>query len=773
MKKIITLLFSPAVRLMNRFNYTERFMIFGILSLITISIVISTLFIHLTETIKLLEKELTGIVLVEKVSKNIQLLQQHRGLSAGLLTGVQSMKNDKLKKAEQFKIALNIVDNKLPAPSRLKSAWIDIKSASDNLLTQGLTLSIEENYAAHTLLISQLLNFESNIADEYFLIFDAEGDTYYLLDTSIDHLPNILEASAQIRGLGTSILAKKTLSEQESVALSALVTERNKELGKLKSNLEKVGHYNPAIQAVLSQIYLQTKASTQEMMSIVEADILQHKFSLPADAFFKLATKSIDLSYQQLNQTLLPTTKELLKQRLAREKYTLYINLGVAFSLFIVVTYFTCGIYISLTHNIRTLTTSAHAFAAGDFNARIQLATQDEFKQIGSSFNEMADGFVALLAIRHEDDARLRAIFDASLDAMVQIDSDGTVTGWNNQATITFGWTAEETIGQKLHDLIIPPDYRLAHIQGMNRFLATGNGEALNLRFEITALRKNGDEFPIEIYINPFKLADKYEFTAFINDVTARKQYEDEINRLSNSELNKAKLEAEKANRAKSEFLSSMSHELRTPMNAVLGFAQLLELEDLTEDQLDSVQQILTSGHYLMDLINQVLDLAKIESESLDINLESFDLKNLVQNCLSFAHVLSVKNEISIFNNICVDCYGDVIADKVRLKQVLLNLISNAIKYNCVGGCVTLSSKVMNPKLLRINIEDTGRGLSEKQQAKLFQPFERLSAKNSNIEGSGIGLVISKKLIEAMNGKIGVESTVGIGSCFWIEIPLA
>ena len=206
-------------------------------------------------------------------------------------------------------------------------------------------------------------------------------------------------------------------------------------------------------------------------------------------------------------------------------------------------------------------------------------------------------------------------------------------------------------------------------------------------------------------------------------------------------------------------------------MNAVLGFAQLLELDELSEDQTDSVQHILTAGHHLMDLINEVLDLAKIESDKLQLNLEAVDLGELIQNCLSLVQPLAIKNQVTLIDETCKDCHSAVIADKLRFKQVLLNLISNAIKYNRIGGTVSISCRVINPQLLRVNVTDTGKGLSEQQIAKLFQPFERLSAKNSNIEGTGIGLVISKKLIEAMHGTIGVESEVRKGSCFWVEIP--
>jgi signal transduction histidine kinase len=208
-------------------------------------------------------------------------------------------------------------------------------------------------------------------------------------------------------------------------------------------------------------------------------------------------------------------------------------------------------------------------------------------------------------------------------------------------------------------------------------------------------------------------------------------------------------------------------------MNAILGFAQLLALDNLSENQKDSVQHIITAGHHLMDLINQVLDLAKIEADKLELNLEEISLTYLIQNCLSLVQPLTLKNQIKLIDNSGMGHHTLVIVDKLRFKQVLLNLISNAIKYNRTAGSVTITTALVQPQRLRISITDTGNGLSKEQIDKLFQPFERLTAKNSQIEGTGIGLCISKKLIEAMDGRIGVESEEGEGSCFWIEIPSA
>ena len=235
--------------------------------------------------------------------------------------------------------------------------------------------------------------------------------------------------------------------------------------------------------------------------------------------------------------------------------------------------------------------------------------------------------------------------------------------------------------------------------------------------------------------------------------------------------LVEAKETAERANRAKSDFLSSMSHELRTPMNAILGFGQLLEIDNaLSDKQKESVQEILRAGDHLLELINEVLDLSKIESGQVELSLEAVELRELTKECLSLVTTLADKHDIHInhagLENITVR------ADRTRLKQALLNLLSNAIKYNRKGGSVKLEVQPKDAEWLRIRVTDTGPGIPSDRLAELFQPFNRLDAEDSKIEGTGIGLSITRRIVEMMGGTLAVESEVGVGSSFSIELPL-
>ncbi|MFY9783021.1 MAG: ATP-binding protein [Acidimicrobiales bacterium] len=233
----------------------------------------------------------------------------------------------------------------------------------------------------------------------------------------------------------------------------------------------------------------------------------------------------------------------------------------------------------------------------------------------------------------------------------------------------------------------------------------------------------------------------------------------------------RARQEAESANRYKSEFISRMSHELRTPLNAVVGFAQLLELEELNDEQRDSVEHITKGGKHLLKLVNEVLDIARIEAGDIALSPEPVLVSDTLSEVVALIRPLAEQRSIRVLSAPDA-CAEYVLADRHRLQQVLLNLLSNAVKYNQVGGSITVSCESIGVTRLRLKVADTGKGVSNDQLERIFTPFDRLGAERTGVEGTGIGLSLSRQLVEAMGGLLGLESVEGVGSTFWVELPI-
>jgi signal transduction histidine kinase len=288
---------------------------------------------------------------------------------------------------------------------------------------------------------------------------------------------------------------------------------------------------------------------------------------------------------------------------------------------------------------------------------------------------------------------------------------------------------------------------------------------------ELNGRKKNSVEFPILINVSKIETHNQPGWVVFIKDLTLKKKIEQEL-----TYAKKSVLEAVEANNAKSQFVANMSHELRTPLNSIIGFSQLLQTDTqspLIPEHAEYVSYINQAGTHLLSLINEILDLAKLESGQLNLSLEIVNISAVIKEALILIYTLASKKHIkisSVFDTM-PDYY--IVVDRIRIKQVLLNLLSNAVKYNNTNGSIRIDSEIIDNQHLKISITDTGRGISTHKISHLFDPFNRLGAENSDIEGTGIGLTITKSLVEDMSGKIGVLSEENKGSTFWVEFPLA
>ncbi len=380
----------------------------------------------------------------------------------------------------------------------------------------------------------------------------------------------------------------------------------------------------------------------------------------------------------------------------------------------------------------------------------------------------------------------LKTLADHTSAVIYIKDLEGKYILINKQYEKLFSVKNDEVKGKTDLDLF-PLDFAEKFMK--NDHLVLKSGKVMEI--EETAPHKDGMHTYISVKFPVHNQEGKiFGIGGISTDITSRKKMEQELKDYKDNlelrveektfhlqklkdDLLKAKEAAEKASLAKSQFLFRMSHELRTPMNAILGFAQLLDKDPKirSDNQLnESVDQIIQSGNHLLDLINESLDLARIEAGNYDLKIERIEINHFLKSILGMMSPLAEKNEIQLIDQILKDEIV-VLADRVRLKQVLLNLISNGIKYNIKGGSVTVEAVLVENQLVKLHVKDTGVGIQPEKIHHIFEPFTRLRNSEREIEGSGIGLSVTKKLLEIMNGKIMVESKLGAGSCFTIELP--
>jgi PAS domain S-box-containing protein len=363
-----------------------------------------------------------------------------------------------------------------------------------------------------------------------------------------------------------------------------------------------------------------------------------------------------------------------------------------------------------------------------------------------------------------------RSLIESNIDAIMTTDAAGIITDVNKQMEALTGCTRDELIGAPFKGYFTDPGRAEAGIKQVLR-------EKKITNYELTARAWDSKTTVVSLNATTFYDRDRKLQGVFAaaRDVTERKRLDQALEE-QNVELKRARAAAEKANLAKSAFLSSMSHELRSPLNAILGFAQLISSDSPppTPSQTASIDQILHAGWYLLELINEILDLAQIESGRLALSLEPTSLAEVMLECQAMIEPQGQKRGIKMtFPQFDLPCFVD--ADRTRLKQVLINLLSNAIKYNQPNGTVAVEvdRTRCTAERTRVSVKDTGVGLPPDMLRQLFQPFNRLGQERNSEEGTGIGLVMSKRLVELMGGEIGVESTVGSGSVFWFELNSA
>ncbi|HVT50159.1 MAG TPA: PAS domain S-box protein, partial [Dongiaceae bacterium] len=357
----------------------------------------------------------------------------------------------------------------------------------------------------------------------------------------------------------------------------------------------------------------------------------------------------------------------------------------------------------------------------------------------------------------------LRAVIDTVVDGLIITDRDGTIRIFNPAAEGLFGYAAQDVIGRNI-SLLMPPEYARAHGAYLETRHAAERSQVMGVTREVEGRRKDGTVFPMTIAVGETRRGGGHAYVGIVRDITEQKK--------TYAALGEARTHAELASNAKTEFLSRMSHELRTPMNAILGFAQLLQMTPQTEiapaQYQDYLQSILGPARHLATLIDDILDIARIESGQFNIAVQGMDLATTVVESISIVATMAERRRVAITT--ALDATPPVLADPLRLTQCVVNLLTNGVKYNHPDGAVHLATARGGDGRVRLTVEDTGIGIPEDQIGDLFRPFKRLHPDHQEIEGVGIGLALVKQLVEAMQGSIAVENRAGGGTRFHIDL---
>jgi PAS domain S-box-containing protein len=378
---------------------------------------------------------------------------------------------------------------------------------------------------------------------------------------------------------------------------------------------------------------------------------------------------------------------------------------------------------------------------------------------------------------------RFRELLEAAPDAIIEVDRQGRIVLMNAVAEKMFGYARNELLGQSM-DLLVPDRFRATHSQHRQNYLARPQVRPMGSGLELNAQRKDGSRFPVEISLSPVQSEEGFRVTAIIRDVTERKRAEEQIRAMNerftaeltatNQQLEIRNREVERANRLKSEFLASMSHELRTPLHTIIGFSELLREEmegSLNDKQKRFLGHIHQDALHLLELINDILDLSKIEAGRLELRHEEFDAAQALAEVLASIRPLAITKALTVEERVPEGIR--LHADRVRYKEVLYNLLSNAVKFTPNGGRIWVEGTI-DGGFARIAVNDTGIGLPVEEHETIFNKFYQAAATTKGVrEGTGLGLAITKRLVEQHGGHIWIESEVGKGSCFTFTFPLA
>ncbi len=438
-------LFSPAVALMNKLRYTSKFLLLGFAMAAVMLVLLYTVYANLSRDIETAHQEIAGLQMLKPMNKMAQFMQQHRGLSSGVLNGNAAMKDKRAAKEKDVAEALAATDAALSVKLRDSAAWKTIHQEWSQIAAQGMSWAPPENIKRHSQMIDKVLIFMVDVADEMQLTLDPVMDTYYFMDTVVTKMPAMLEPMGITRARGTGILTKKELTPEQRIGVSSLIAQMAGTLRAQTMNLEKVVRYAPALQAGLSGPAQEFSAGAEKIFALVREDILGEKFTTAPQDYFALTTQVIDIGYKMMFETLIPQFESQLQGRVALAERMLLLNIALALVVMLAVGYLSIGTYYSVIGSVEGFSRGARQMADGDLTAQFTSEGNDELHAAGKDFNDMAAAFRKLLGRIQSEVQQLRGSAEQLATSSQQISN--STSSQSDSASSMAASVEEMTVG--------------------------------------------------------------------------------------------------------------------------------------------------------------------------------------------------------------------------------------------------------------------------------------------------------------------------------------
>ena len=515
-------MFAPAVALMNRLGYRRKFALISLLFALPLALFLFFMISESHTWIAFAEKERDGLEYNRHLRGLFDALEDHRGMTMAYASGdaalVAALRRTQLEIGVAI-TAVDRVDRELGGALRTRERWQALRARWLGLKDEVLSRSPREGFDAQTALIADVLGLVTHVGDTSNLIIDPELDSYYLMDTLITRLLRVVEDLGHARALGAGIATRRAATVEERIQLPALVGETRAAVSAMDRGLRVAFDVNPGLRPRLEGALGESVGATNQFLGTIEARLLGAGpiDIAPAD-YLAAGARAIDAAFHLYDLTA-PALDELLRIRIDRYWRKIYLVGALVVLVLALVSYLFVGFYQAVMRTVSSLDEASRRMVGGDFDGAVQLDNRDELGRVVRSFNSVASRL-------RESEARTRLTVETALDAVIAMDAEGRIREWNPHAETIFGWTRAEAVGRRLSETIVPPQHREAHEQGLRRFLATGEGPVLNRRIEITACRRSGEEFPVELAISPLRSGETYAFSAFVRDIGERKRAE-------------------------------------------------------------------------------------------------------------------------------------------------------------------------------------------------------------------------------------------------------